>query len=87
MDSVEALRLALTSSGCSPYGAQVHVESLVLHACVCRTRADTTTAGGFRELVSYTCDMTRKDMGVDNLRRDFTTAACEALFDLIMEGV
>lgn len=96
MDSVKRLRDALIDSGYSPqdYGADEHIDALVTHACVCRTRAD-TPAGAFREFVAKACDMTRADRHMTNLRADMTdggypdiaAAMPEALFDLIMEGV
>lgn len=90
MDSIAALRTELLKSGYSPGGIDGHVDDLVIHACMCRIRADTPTPSGFRELVAYTCKMTRGGR-VGNLADDIDqgvrTAACEALFDLIMEGV
>lgn len=92
MDSVNRLREALIDSG---YGyADNHIDALVTHACVCRTRAD-SPPGAFREFVVVACDMTRSDRHVVDMRADMadggypdiSTALPEALFDLIMEGV
>lgn len=91
MESLLALRSELLNSGYAPNSAEFHIDALMVHACMCRTRADTPTAGAFRELVTYTCELTRKDGCVGNLADDIDPtvreAACDALFDLIMEGV
>ena len=62
------------------------------HACVCRARADAPVGSAFRAFVAYASRMTRKDKYLwalthSSLYREEHAAACEALFDLIMEGV
>jgi hypothetical protein len=93
MDSVQALREALISEGYSEEGADRHIDALVAHACVCRTRADNPAPSAFREFVNYACGMTRNDRCVDNLEAEMSMgtgvgkAVPAVLFDLIMEGV
>ena len=94
MQSVINLQTTLMRNGCTTTGASQAIVSLVTHASMCRARAD-APPGPFRAFVVEACRRTRKDRLMDALGDmdlcDWVTAerraACEALFDLIMEGV
>jgi len=88
-ESLGALEDALADDGHTYYAAERHVADFVTHATMCRTRVD-LPPGAFRDFVTRACRMTRRsrclsDMWIaeDALR----AAACDALHDLIMEGV
>lgn len=65
---------------------------MVTHASVCRRRAD-ESQGTLREFIARACKMTRNGPQVHVFNDDGPEyaaerrAACEALHDLIMEGV
>ncbi len=94
LQSVIDYKTLLERKGASTRQANCRVGDLLAHALVCKTRAD-TQRGAFREFVVYACKMTRGQqsgiflIGGDagKVFDDERTAACEALFDLIMEGV
>lgn len=68
------------------------VAAMVTHASVCRRRAD-EPQGALREFIVRACKMTRNDPRVYVFNddgpeyADENRVACEALHDLIMEGV
>jgi hypothetical protein len=88
-NSVAAFKEALLAEGHTQRSADVYADSLVTHANMCRTRAD-LPPGAFRDFVTKASRMTRKARNLDELAyhgADVQRAACEALHDLIMEGV
>ena len=92
MQSVTAFHDLLVRNGVSVRVAPGNVYALSAHAMVCRARAD-AKPGTFRDFVAVTARMTRSDTRVsifndtDAAYADERRAACEALHDLIMEGV
>ena len=92
MQSVIAFHDLLVRNGISARVAPQNVFALSAHAMVCRARAD-APSGAFREFVTATGRMTRDDkfLRIFNDTGDEYAeerrAACEALHDLIMEGV
>ena len=92
MQSVIDFHDLLVRNGISTRIAPQNVFALSAHAMVCRARAD-APHGAFREFVTATGWWTRgdkflrifNDTGPDYA--DERRAACEALHDLIMEGV
>lgn len=92
MQSVHYLRRLLISHGLSHFDAGRYVDALVTHASVCRARSD-APLGAFRSFVNAASRMTRSDYFVtrlatpDDRYAGESAAACEALHDLIMEGV
>lgn len=88
-DSVAAFKDALLSEGHSYYSAEVFINSLITHANMCRTRADLPSSA-FRDFVTKASYMTRDSRTMLDIQyhsKSTITAACEALHDLIMEGV
>jgi len=91
--SVDNFHALVMKNGCSKAQATGMVKALVAHACVARNRADAAPDSVFRLFTVYTGRMTRADPRVrifndaDRAYSDERAAACEALHDLIMEGV
>lgn len=88
-DSVIAFEYALLADGHSHHSVDVYTNSLIIHANMCRTRADLPPSA-FRDFVTKASHMTRSSrVMLDIQYHDEATAraACEALHDLIMEGV
>lgn len=92
MQSAEHLGLILSRHGMSREGVARHLNAIVTHASVCRTRAD-SPPGAFRDFVRAASRMTRRDkrlvamVSPEDCYDGEPEAACEALHDLIMEGV
>ena len=92
MQSVIDLYDMLVHNGVSTSIAPQNVAALAAHAMVCRARAD-APPGAFRDFVAMTGLMTRDDKFLRIFNDDGPEyaeerrAACEALHDLIMEGV
>ena len=90
-ESLAALDDALTAEGFTYNAAERHVHELVSHASMARARAD-APPGAFRDFVARAGWMTRTSRVMDDMRSVIASeplrrAACEALHDLIMEGV
>ena len=88
-DSVEAFRDALQQEGHSRESAEAYSDSLITHATMCRARVE-LPLGTHRDFVAKTCSMTRKSRILGEIHYHGAAvqrAACEALHDLIMEGV
>lgn len=88
-ESVADLEHALASDGYTWNAVDRHVDDLVTHAMMCRERVD-LPPGAFRDFVTRACRMTRRSRFLSDLwlaDDPLRTAACEALHDLIMEGV
>lgn len=88
-DSVEAFRDALLAEGHTHYSVEVYASSLITHANMCRSRADLSPSA-YRDFVTKASKMTRNDRAMRTIEEhepETRRAACEALFDLIMEGV
>jgi len=97
MQSVIDFRDLLTKNwnNHDPLSINMVVDAFFTHALLCRTKVD-SPPGAFRDFAARTCKMTRRDTKLrmfheyvndnedDKAER---RAACEALFDLIMEGV
>jgi len=98
MQSVTALRELLTRTFGSAYNTwhiNRYVNAIITHAMMCRAKVDAPSEA-FRAFVARTCKMTRQSGEVcyfheqeddDPTAIAERRAACEALFDLIMEGV
>lgn len=92
MQSVIDFHALLVRNGVSATIANQNVGALSAHAMVCRARAD-APPGAFRDFVAVTGWWTRGDkfLRIFNDTGDEYAeerrAACEALHDLIMEGV
>jgi len=92
MQSVIDFHDLLVRNGIAIRIASSAVAALSAHAMVCRVRAD-TPPGAFRDFVTRANKMTRNDTRVsifNDTGDDYAEerrAACEALHDLIMEGV
>lgn len=89
-ESISRLNTALTMERMSAHRARMTLDALTAHAACCRAKAD--TSGAAAEFFSCAAGMTRADRYyVANLvladATAVTSAACEALHDLIMEGV
>ena len=92
MQSVKDFHAMLVNTGWSSRTADDVVSAMVTHASVCRRRADEPESA-LREFIAHACKMTRtsprvyifNDDGPDYAEE--RRAACEALHDLIMEGV
>lgn len=88
-ESIAELEHALASDGYTWNAVDRHVDELVAHANLCRTRVD-LPPGAFRDFVARACRMTRRSRCLSDLwlaDDALRTAACNALHDLIMEGV
>lgn len=88
-NSVAAFKNALFDEGHANYSVEAYVASLITHATMCRTRAD-LPPGAFRDFVTKASEMTRNERALLYIEyhNDLVVrAACEALHDLIMEGV
>ena len=88
-NSVAAFTDALLAEGHTQRSAGVYADSIITHANMCRTRADLPPSA-FRDFVTKASRMTRKARNLDELayhESEVQRAACEALHDLIMEGV
>lgn len=92
MQSVIDFHDMLVKTGSSSRTADDVVAAMVMHASVCRRRADETESA-LREFIAHACKMTRASPRVHAFNdpaadyADERRAACEALHDLIMEGV
>ncbi len=92
MQSVIDLQYTIMRNGVSATVARYNAAALSAHAMVCRARAD-APLGPFRDFVVVTGCMTRDDKflcifkDASDEYADERRAACEALHDLIMEGV
>lgn len=92
MQSVIDLRDTIMRNGVSATVACYNAAALSAHAMVCRAKAD-APSGPFRDFVVVTGWMTRDDKflrifsGTSPEYAAVRRAACEALHDLIMEGV
>ena len=88
-ESIAELEHALASDGYTWNAVDRHVDELVAHANLCRTRVD-LPPGAFRDFVARAARMTRRSRIVQDIvftSDTVRTAACNALHDLIMEGV
>ena len=88
-ESIAELEHALASDGYTWNAVDRHVDELVAHANLCRTRVD-LPPGAFRDFVTRAARMTRRSRAYSDLwlaDDALRTAACNALHDLIMEGV
>lgn len=83
MQSIITLGQTMVRLGFSHLTARRYTCALVTHATMCRARAD-SAAGALRDFIRVAADMTRIDAAPSEV---FSAAACEALHDLIMEGV
>ena len=92
MQSVKDFHAMLVNTGSSSRRAEDVVSAMVTHASVCRRRAD-EPKGALRDFIARACKMTRDSPRVYIFNddgpqyADERRAACEALHDLIMEGV
>lgn len=97
MQSVTAFRDLITRNWAphDPDHISRVVDAFFTHALVCRAKVDAPSEG-FRAFAARTCKMTRQDSKLyifreqeDDEAEDIAErrAACEALHDLIMEGV
>lgn len=89
-ESISRLNTALATERMSAHRARHTLDALTAHAACCQAKADTT--GYARELFAYAASMTRADRyyAANLVLADAPTvvsAACDALYDLIMEGV
>lgn len=94
MGKLAKLYEAMRGAGYTRGRASDCIDALTIHACMCRARADSSDRPGFRGFVAAACDRTRDAVEMRNFRarhhredHRVSVAACEALFDLIMEGV
>ena len=92
MQSVKDFHAMLVDTGSSSRTADDVVSAMVTHASVCRRRADEPESA-LREFIAHACKMTRTSPRVHAFNDDGPECAeerrvaCEALHDLIMEGV
>ena len=97
MQSVADFKNLLTRNWTTyePHYVSKVVDAFFTHALMCRTKVD-SPAGALRDFATRTCKMTRNDSKLwifreynDDNADDVAErrAACEALHDLIMEGV
>ena len=88
--SVYNLFNALVHEGYSDISAENHIACLTTHACVARTRTD--ASGAFRAFATIAGHHSRNDPWFRDMADGWVSdlvgdLACEALHDLIMEGV
>jgi len=88
--SVRLFEDALFVAGYTLSGIDHHVDSLVTHATMCRSRAD-LKPGAFRDFVRRGSRMTRNTRCMQDIvtgdKSAILAVACDALHELIMEGV